>query len=84
MRSWSADDLSFLRRAKEVQHGFSTDQRQCWWPDTLGSLGLGVIWNIMQGSRFEVYWGIPLNHISTQGGNLQDHGLHLQLVVEAL
>jgi hemolysin activation/secretion protein len=53
-------------------------------PDTLGSLGIGVIWNIMRGSRFEVYWGIPLNHISTPGGDLQDHGLHLQLVVEVL
>jgi hemolysin activation/secretion protein len=53
-------------------------------PDTLGSLGLGVIWNIMRGSRFEVYWGVPLDHIPTPGGNLQDYGLHLQLVVEAL
>jgi hemolysin activation/secretion protein len=53
-------------------------------PDTLASLGLGLIWNIMQGSRFEVYWGNQLNHIPAAGGNLQDHGLHLQLVVEAL
>jgi hemolysin activation/secretion protein len=53
-------------------------------PDTLGSLGLGVIWNIMRGSRFEVYWGVPLNHITTPGGNLQDHGVHLQLIVEVL
>ncbi len=53
-------------------------------PDTLGSLGLGVIWNIMRGSRFEIYWGVPLNHITTPGGNLQDSGVHLQLVVEVL
>jgi hemolysin activation/secretion protein len=53
-------------------------------PDTLGSVGLGVIWNIMRGSRFEVYWGMPLNHISTSGGNLQDSGVHLHLVVEVL
>ena len=53
-------------------------------PDTLGSLGLGVIWNIMRGSRFEIYWGIPLNHITTADGNLQDHGVHLQLIVEVL
>lgn len=53
-------------------------------PDTLGSLGIGVIWTIMRGSRFEIYWGIPVNHISTAGGDLQDHGLHLQLIVEVL
>jgi len=55
-------------------------------PDALGSLGLGVIWNIMRGSRFEVYWGVPLDHIPTPGpgGNLQDHGVHLQLFVEVL
>jgi hemolysin activation/secretion protein len=52
-------------------------------PDTLASVGIGLIWNIWRGSRFEVYWGQELNHISTPGGNLQDHGLHLQLVVEA-
>jgi hemolysin activation/secretion protein len=53
-------------------------------PDTLASLGLGVIWNIMRGSRFEVYWGQQLNHIPSANGNLQDHGVHLQLVVEVL
>ena len=53
-------------------------------PDTLGSLGLGIIWNMFRGSRFEIYWGIPLNHIKTADGNLQDHGVHLQLVVEVL
>jgi hemolysin activation/secretion protein len=53
-------------------------------PDTLGSVGLGVIWNIMRGSRFEIYWGNQLNHITTAGGNLQNHGVHLQLIVEVL
>jgi hemolysin activation/secretion protein len=53
-------------------------------PDTLASLGLGLIWNIMRGSRFEVYWGQQLNHIPSPNGNLQDHGVHLQLVVEVL
>jgi hypothetical protein len=34
-------------------------------------------------SEFELYWGVPLKHVKTQGGNLQDHGLHLQFVVTA-
>ena len=29
-------------------------------------------------------WGQQLNHFSTGRGNLQDHGIHLQLVVQAL
>jgi hypothetical protein len=33
--------------------------------------------------RFKLYWGVPLKHVQTQGGNLQDHGLHLQLVLIA-
>lgn len=54
-------------------------------PDTLASYGLGAIWNIMQGSRFEIYWGLQLKPVSpTTSGNLQDHGVHLQLVVEVL
>ncbi len=55
-------------------------------PSFLASVGLGVLWNILPRDRahFEVYWGVPLNHVSTSGGNLQDHGIHLQLVVQAL
>jgi hypothetical protein len=26
---------------------------------------------------FEIYWGHPLKKVETQGGNLQDHGVHL-------
>jgi hemolysin activation/secretion protein len=52
-------------------------------PKTLASLGLGAIWNFWRGSRFEIYWGKQLNHFDTNRGNLQDHGVHLQLVVEA-
>jgi hemolysin activation/secretion protein len=49
-------------------------------PDTLASIGLGAIWNVMQGSRVEVYWGQPLNHVPTSGGNMQDAGVHFQAV----
>jgi hypothetical protein len=35
-------------------------------------------------ARFEVYWGQQLNHVRGGEGNLQDYGIHLQLVVQAL
>jgi hemolysin activation/secretion protein len=56
-------------------------------PRTLYSIGLGVRWALTLTtplplrSEFELYWGVPLKHVKTQGGNLQDHGLHLQFVV---
>ena len=58
-------------------------------PRTLYSIGLGVRWALTLAkplplrSEFELYWGVPLKHVKTQGGNLQDHGLHLQFVVTA-
>ena len=55
-------------------------------PQTLASAGLGLRWNILprDRARFELYWGLPLNHIPHPPGNLQDHGIHLQLVVQVL
>ena len=58
-------------------------------PRTLYSIGLGVRWALTLAtplplrSEFELYWGVPLKHVQTQGGNLQDHGLHLQFAVTA-
>jgi hemolysin activation/secretion protein len=54
--------------------------------DTLASVGLGLRWNILpqDRARFEFYWGLPLNHITHSTGNLQDHGIHLQFVVQVL
>ena len=52
-------------------------------PDWLGSVGVGTIWNFWRGSRFEVYWGQRLNHVPNPHTNLQDYGVHLQLVVQA-
>ena len=50
----------------------------------LASAGVGTIWNFWQGSRFEVYWGQRLNPpTQARHTNLQDYGVHLQLVVEA-
>jgi hemolysin activation/secretion protein len=51
-------------------------------PKMLSSVGIGMVWSIMQGSHFEVYWGHRLKSVPSPDGNLQDHGVHLQLVVE--
>jgi len=55
-------------------------------PLTLASVGLGLRWSILprERARFELYWGVPLNHVRHPSGNLQDHGIHLQVVVQAL
>lgn len=52
----------------------------------IGCTGKGRAAQVLEGFdflRFELYWGVPLKHVRTQGGNLQDHGLHLQFVVTA-
>ncbi len=55
-------------------------------PHTLASVGAGLRWMILpqERARFEVYWGQQLNHVRSGEGNLQDHGIHLQLVVQVL
>jgi len=52
-------------------------------PEWLASVGAGAIWNFWRGSRFEVYWGQRLNHVPNPHTNIQDEGVHVQLVVEA-
>ena len=53
-------------------------------PRTLASIGGGLIWNIpWRDSRFEIYYGKQLNRLKLGDGNIQDHGVHLQLVVQA-
>ena len=53
---------------------------------TLASVGLGLRWNVLprERARFELYWGVPLQHVNHGHGNLQDHGIHLQVVIQAL
>lgn len=53
-------------------------------PQTLASIGLGLRWTVLpkDRARFELYWGVPLNHVPHPAGNLQDHGIHLQAVVQ--
>ena len=53
-------------------------------PQTLASVGLGLRWTVLpkDRARLELYWGVPLNHVPHPAGNLQDHGIHLQAVVQ--
>ncbi len=55
--------------------------------ETLASVGLGLRASIpilTRPTQMNLYWGVPLNHVETEGGNLQNHGLHLQVVVPVL
>lgn len=58
-------------------------------PRNLLSLGLGLRYAVTLATpvrlrpEFEIYWGIPLYHVKTEGGNLQDTGVHFQLAVAA-
>ena len=58
-------------------------------PATLGSIGLGLRWTatwqtfVPLRAQVEVFWGYRLKDVDTEGGDLQDHGLHLQCVVAA-
>jgi hemolysin activation/secretion protein len=59
-------------------------------PRTLVSVGLGMRWaatwhlaTVPVRTQAEVFWGSRLLARDTEGGNLQDHGLHLQAVVAA-
>jgi hemolysin activation/secretion protein len=52
-------------------------------PDTLASIGAGLRWNILPKDRasFEIYWGQQLNHVPRISNTVQDHGVHVGLVV---
>lgn len=56
-------------------------------PQALASIGLGLRGAFTVPApfsvrpQFEVYWGVPLKRVETPGGDLQDQGLHVQLVV---
>ena len=52
-------------------------------PEWLASVGVGTIWHFWRGSRFEVYWGQRLKDVENSHTNLQDYGVHVQLVVQA-
>ena len=57
---------------------------------TLVSVGIGLRWalTLPQPWRWrpelEIYWGHALRDVRTAGGDLQDHGLHMQLLLPVL
>ncbi len=60
-------------------------------PHTLASIGAGLRFSFRQQSHpllqhvyANVYWGQQLNHIPDSNTNLQDHGVHFQIVLEVL
>jgi hemolysin activation/secretion protein len=52
-------------------------------PDTLASVGVGLRWNILPNDRasFEIYWGQQLKHADRVSHVIQDHGVHMGIVV---
>jgi hemolysin activation/secretion protein len=52
-------------------------------PDTLWSVGAGLRWNILPNDRasFEVYWGHQLKDVPKISNAIQDHGVHLGIVI---
>jgi hemolysin activation/secretion protein len=74
----------------DVGHGWNLGQNRAFTTslpaqsqDTLASVGVGLRWSILPKDRatFEVYWGQQLAHIPRVGNSLQDHGVHLGVVV---
>ncbi len=52
-------------------------------PDTLASVGIGLRWNILPNDRasFEIYWGQQLKHVARISHTVQDHGVHMGIVI---
>ena len=53
-------------------------------PTTLASVGTGIRWYIVPGTRFILYWGQRLNHVANPKTNLQDFGIHIQFAMDLL
>jgi hemolysin activation/secretion protein len=56
-------------------------------PDNITSAGLGLRWGVTLPpplplrSEFEIYWGIPFRDIESPEYDLQDDGIHMQIVI---
>ena len=83
--------LKFASGEEMVQFAQFVDMGHAWMSrgntqgiQTLVSVGLGIRWNVLpkDRARFELYWGVPLNHVVHPSGNLQDYGIHLQAVAQ--
>jgi hemolysin activation/secretion protein len=58
-------------------------------PTMLASIGLGLRWAASFGSvvplrpQFEIFWGYKLKDVPTEDGDLQDKGIHFQVILAA-
>ncbi len=90
IRRRSGEPIVQLAPFVDVAHGWSLGQNRpapiapiTDFPNTLASVGVGLRWNILAQGRavFEVYWGQKLRPVQNVGNTLQDHGVHLGMVV---
>jgi hemolysin activation/secretion protein len=82
-RSAIGEELLYLVPFFDYGRAWNTNTVVTPSPEWLASVGVGAIWNFWRGSRFEVYWGQRLNPpAQAHHTNLQDYGVHVQLVVE--
>ena len=50
-------------------------------PELIYSIGLGVRWDPTRHIHAELYWGEALTNVETPGNDLQDDGIHFQVLV---
>lgn len=48
--------------------------------DFISSAGAGVLWNPTRNFSMTVYWGYPFKHFNQTADNLQDYGVHFNLL----
>ncbi|MEQ9372484.1 MAG: ShlB/FhaC/HecB family hemolysin secretion/activation protein [Coleofasciculus chthonoplastes F3-SA18-01] len=51
-------------------------------PNTLASIGLGLLWQRDPSWSAQLYWGIPLNSVEDEGGSLQDNGITFSILFQ--
>jgi hemolysin activation/secretion protein len=85
LRTASGGDLLQFCPFFDLGHGWAAKDSTAG-PQTLASVGAGLRLNLFDRGTANVYWGQTLNHIPAPGpgGNLQDHGVHVQIVYSVL
>jgi hemolysin activation/secretion protein len=75
-RGFAVDGALFADVGYGWDHGRSSGSK------TLASVGCGLLFDVMPHVQGEIFYGLPLcNH--TNGDNLQDLGIHFQLLIKA-
>lgn len=74
-KGFSVDGAIFSDFGYGWDHGLSSRGK------LLSSVGMGLLFNVTSHVRGEIYWGIPLSN-RPHGDDLQDLGIHFQIVVE--